>query len=125
MKKVLLVSVLGAVVLAGCATTKAPSSVSYNEYKKTNQHDTELVSDKHYDSYAACVRNGLRSYKTQETNLDNKGTRISSGNHFTVEIYKAIDSTYARADSDDQKVIDVLNRCKQFDGQSIISFLYR
>lgn len=112
MKKVLLMGAVSAIILAGCATTKEKSSVSYADYKKENSHDTELVSDKHFDSYSACVRNGLKSYPIQEASLDGKGTRITSGNHFVVEIYKAIDSTYARADSDDKKIIDVLHRCK-------------
>lgn len=112
MKKILLLSALSAVFLAGCATTQDKSSVSYADYKKENKHDTELVSDKHYDSYLACVRNGLNGYSMSETPLKGTGTRLTSGKHFTVEVYKAIDSTYARADSADKKIIDVLHRCK-------------
>lgn len=110
MKKSLLISALGSLVIAGCAS--APKSVSYADYKETNRHDTELVSDKHIDSYAACVRDGLRSYQPAESKLSGNGIRLAADNHFVVEIYKAIDSTYARADSDDQKVIAVLQRCK-------------
>ena len=110
MRKSLLISALGALVLAGCAS--APKSVSYADYKETNRHDTELVSDKHIDSYAACVRDGLRDYHPTETKLSGNGIRLTSSNHFVVEIYKAIDSTYARADSEDQKIVNVLQRCK-------------
>lgn len=110
MKKSLLISALGALVLAGCAS--APKSVSYTNYKETNRHDTELVSDKHVDSYAACVRDGLRQYQPTESKLSGNGIRFAKENHFTVEIYKAIDSTYARADSEDRKVVAVLERCK-------------
>ncbi|UNM96426.1 hypothetical protein MMG00_00695 [Ignatzschineria rhizosphaerae] len=110
MKKSLLISALGALVFAGCSS--APKSVSYADYKETNRHDTELVSDKHIDSYAACVRDGLRSYQPTETKLSGNGIRLTSQNHFVVEIYKAIDSTYARADSEDQKIVSVLQGCK-------------
>lgn len=110
MRKSLLISVLGVFALAGCAS--APKSVSYADYKETNHHDTELVSDKHIDSYAACVRNGLREYQPVESKLSGNGIRLTKANHFTVEIYKAIDSTYARADSEDRKITAVLERCK-------------
>lgn len=110
MKKSLLISALGALVLAGCSS--APKSVSYADYKETNRHDTELVSDKHIDSYAACVRDGLRQYQPTESKLSGNGIRLAKEGHFAVEIYKAIDSTYARADSEDQQIITVLERCK-------------
>ncbi len=110
MKKSLLISALGALVIAGC--TSAPESVSYTEYKETNRHDTELVSDKHVESYTACVREGLRQYHPVESKLSGNGIRLTKDHHFVVEIYKAIDSTYARADSEDRNIIAVLNRCK-------------
>lgn len=110
MKKSLLIGTLGAIVLVGCGS--APKSVSYADYKETNRHDTELVSDKHIDSYAACVRDGLRQYQPSESALSGNGIRLAKENHFVVEIYKAIDSTYARADSADQAIISVLDRCK-------------
>lgn len=110
MKKSLLISTFGALLLAGCAS--APKSVSYADYKETNRHDTELVSDKHIDQYAACVREGLREYQPAESKLSGNGIRLAKENHFAVEIYKAIDSTYARADSEDRNIIAVLERCK-------------
>ncbi|HIW07339.1 MAG TPA: hypothetical protein H9889_08475 [Candidatus Ignatzschineria merdigallinarum] len=110
MKKSLLIGALGAIIIAGCSS--APKSVSYADYKQENRHDTELVSDKHIDRYAACVREGLRQYQPTESKLSGNGIRLTKDNHFVVEIYKAIDSTYARADSEDQKIIAVLDRCK-------------
>lgn len=113
MKKFFTVSTLSALILVGCATTEAPTkSVSYTDYKDNHKHDTELVSDKHYESYLACVKNGLKSDRVTESTLKGNGTRLQSGNHFVIEIYRAIDSTYARADSDDKRIIDLLHRCK-------------
>lgn len=113
MKKFFTVSTLSALILAGCATTEAPTkSVSYTDYKDNHKHDTELVSDKHYESYLACVKNDLKSDRVTESTLKGNGTRLQSGNHFVIEIYRAIDSTYARADSDDKRIIDLLHRCK-------------
>ncbi|GGZ82163.1 hypothetical protein GCM10007161_11880 [Ignatzschineria indica] len=113
MKKFFAISSLSALILAGCATTEAPTkSVSYTDYKDNHKHDTELVSDKHYESYLACVRSGLKSHQVTESALKGNGARLQSGNHFVIEIYRAIDSTYARADSDDKRIIDLLHRCK-------------
>lgn len=110
MKKSLLVTLFGSLIIAGCAP--APKSVSYSEYREENKHDTELVSDKNIQNYAACVRNGLSAYNPKETTLSGNGIRLSAPNEFEVEIYKAIDSTYARADSNNQNVINVLLQCK-------------
>ena len=110
MKKSLLVALFGSLIIAGCAS--APKSVSYSEYREENKHDTELVSDKNIQNYAACVRNGLSAYNPKETTLSGNGIRLSAPNEFEVEIYKAIDSTYARADSNNQNVINVLLQCK-------------
>lgn len=112
MKKILLLSIMSTMVIAGCATTEpAKNSVSYADYKQ-ERHDLELVSDKHIAAYSACVRSGLKQYQATETPLEGNGIRMMKRDQFVVEIYKAIDSTYVRADTSIKAVENVLQRCK-------------
>ncbi len=111
MKKILLLGVAAVIGLTGCAGSKAGNSVSYADYKRDVEHDLELVSDKHFNEFSACVRAGLASYSPSESAIDN-GTKISKPGDFSIEIYRAIDSTYARVDSKNSSIVNAVQRCK-------------
>ncbi len=109
MKKVLLTTIVGLFVIAGCAGESKP--VSYANYRQ-DKHDLELVSDKHINEFSRCVRGALTPYHPSEEKIGNGDIRYTKAGIFTVEVYRAIDSTYARADSQDPRVIALIERCK-------------
>lgn len=110
MKKVLLTMIAGAFVIAGCAGNSG-KNVSYANYKQ-DKHDLELVSDKHIGTFSSCIRSALAPYQATEEKVGNNDIRFTKAGSFTVEVYRAIDSTYARADSQDPRIIALVERCK-------------
>ncbi len=110
MKKHLLMIIAGVLVIAGCAGN-SNKNVSYANYKQ-DKHDLELVSDKNINTFSSCIRSALAPYNAKEEKIANNDIRFTKAGDFTVEVYRAIDSTYARADSQDPRIIALVERCK-------------